>query len=130
MPGLGVRSWLFANRQAVVDVLPVLWRRIGRIDAERLDGIDRLQHLFDLRPPGNAQQAFAAGAHKRHRDVALARHDGAQDVDVRYDGSVVVPSPADEGKDVPGRERDDAPLAVDGLLTIRPKRIRFSARFL
>ena len=34
---------------------------------------------------------------------------------MRYDGSVVVPSPADEGKDAPGRERDDAPLAVDDM---------------
>ena len=71
MPGFGVRSRLFPDGQAIVDVLPVVQRRVGRIDAERLDGIDRLQHLLDLRPPGNAQQTFPAGAHIRHRDVAL-----------------------------------------------------------
>jgi hypothetical protein len=44
-----------------VDVLPVLWGGIGRIDAERLDRIDGLQHLLDLGPPRNLQQTFAAG---------------------------------------------------------------------
>jgi len=44
-----------------VDVLPVLWGSIGWIDAERLDGIDGLQHLLDLGPSGNLQQTFAAG---------------------------------------------------------------------
>jgi len=91
-------------------------RGIGWIDAERLDGIDCLQHLFDLRPPGNAQQTFAAGAHIWHRRVALARRDRAQDVDAGHDGSVVVRGPADEREDAAGRERSNAPLAVDHVL--------------
>jgi hypothetical protein len=64
-------------------MLPVLWGRVGRIDAERLDGIDGLQYLLDLGPPGNLQQTFAAGAHIRHGDVAFAGRDRAQDVDAR-----------------------------------------------
>src|SRR5260370_877985 len=38
MPGLSVGSRPLADRHAIVDVLPVLWGGIGRIDAERLDG--------------------------------------------------------------------------------------------
>ncbi len=119
MPGVRVGSRLLADGHAIVDVLPVLRRGIGRIDAERLDGIDGLQHPLDFRPPGNAQQAFAAGTHIRHGDVALARRDCAQDIDARFDASVVVPGPADEGEDAP-RLRYDAPLAVDDMLIDDP----------
>src|SRR6266851_4010799 len=110
MPSARIRSRPLADGQAIVDVLPVLWRGIGRIDAERLDGVDGLQHLLDLRPPGNAQQTFAAGTHIRHGDVALAGRDCAQDIDVRYNGSVVVPGPPEEGEDAPRLKRNDAPL--------------------
>src|SRR5216684_5046095 len=99
MPGPRVGSWPFADRHTIVDVLPVLWGSIGWIDAERLDGIDGLQHLLDLGPSGNLQQTFAAGTHMGHGDVALAGHDRAQDIDARQGGSVLVPSPADEGED-------------------------------
>src|SRR5260370_15033320 len=120
MPGLRVGSGLLADGQAIVDVRPVLRRGIGRIDAERLDGIDGLQHLLDLGPPGNLQQTFAAGAHIGHGDVALARHDGAQDVDARYGGPVIVAGPADKGENAPRLKRYDAPLAVDDMLIDDP----------
>ncbi len=99
MPGLSVGSRPLADGDAIVDVLPVLGGGIGRIDAERLDGIDGLQHLLDFGPPGNLQQTFAAGAHIRHGDVRLAGRDGTEDIDARQGGSVLVPSPADEGED-------------------------------
>ena len=57
----------FASGKAVVDVAPVIWTGIGRINADLLDRIDRLQHALDLRPPGLAQENLAAGAHIRHR---------------------------------------------------------------
>src|SRR6266852_8321363 len=101
MPGLSVWSRPLADRHTIVDMLPVLWGSIGRIDAARLDGVDGLQHPLDFRPPRNAQQTFAARTYIRHGDVALARRDRAQDIDARCDGSVVVPGPADEGEDAP-----------------------------
>ena len=48
MAGLGVRSGPLADRHTIVDMLPVLGGGIGRIDAERLDSVDRLQHSFDF----------------------------------------------------------------------------------
>src|SRR5260370_29682126 len=116
MPGVRVGSRLLADGQAIVDVLPVVGCGIGWIDAERLDGVDRLQHLLDLRPPGNAQKSLPTGAHIRHRRVALAGRDRAQDVDARYDGSIVVRGPADEGDDAARHKRDDAPLTIDDVL--------------
>src|SRR5260370_25355387 len=116
MPGLRVGSRLLADGQAVVDVLPVVGCGISRIDAERLDGVDRLQHLLDLRPPGNAQKTLPTGAHIRHRRVALARRDRTQDIDAGYDGSVVVRSPTDEGEDAACYKRNDTPLMVDDVL--------------
>src|SRR5258708_28659110 len=120
MPGLRIGSRLLADGQAIVDVLPVVGCGISWIDAERLDGVDRLQHLLDLGPPGNLQQTFAAGAHIGHGDVALARHDGAQDVDARYGSPVIVAGPADKGENAPRLKRYDAPLAVDDMLYCDP----------
>src|SRR5258706_11887059 len=116
MPGLSVGSRPLVDRHTIVDMLPVFWGSIDRIDAERLDRIDGLQHLLDLGPPGNLQQTFAARAYIRHGDVALARRDGAQDIDARYGGSVLVPSPANEGEDASRLKGNDAPLAGDDVL--------------
>src|ERR1700730_4188138 len=90
MPTAAVRSWVFSNGQAVVDVTPVIGRGVCGIDAERRDGIDRMKHLLDLPPAGQIQQALAAGAHVRDGRAALAWRDGSQDIDARQDGSVVV----------------------------------------
>src|SRR6266436_8554719 len=116
MPSPRVGSWPLANGHAIVDMLPVLWGGIRRIDAESLDGVDGLQHLLDLGPPGDLQQTFAARAYVRHGDVALARRDGTQDIDARDRGSVVVPSPPDEAEDAARLKGNDAPLAVDDML--------------
>src|SRR5260370_39301998 len=116
MAGLSVWSRPLADRDTIVDVLPVLGGGITRIDAERLDRIDGLQHLLDFRPPGNLQQTFATGAYIRHGDVALAGCDGAQDIDARQGGSVLVASPANEGEDASRLKGNDAPLAVDDVV--------------
>jgi hypothetical protein len=50
MPAARVRARPVADGQAVVDVLPVVGRDVGGIDAERFDGLDRLEYLLDLRP--------------------------------------------------------------------------------
>src|ERR1700719_1292518 len=83
MPAAAVWSWLFAHGQAVVNVSPMIGRGVRRIDAERLDAIDRVKHLLDLRPAGQAQQALAAGAHMRNGRAGLSGGDGPQDIDLR-----------------------------------------------
>ena len=56
----GSRIWprCFIDRQAVVNVVPIVRRSVGRIDAEGLDKIDQLQNTFDFGPAGQSQQAF------------------------------------------------------------------------
>ena len=83
MPGSRIGSWPLADGHAIVDVLPVLWSGIDRIDAKRLDRFDGLQHLLDLGSSGNVQQTFAAGTYIGHGGVALAGCDRAQDIDAR-----------------------------------------------
>ena len=91
-------------------------RDIGGIDAERLDGVDGLQHALDLRPAVDLQQDVAAGSDEGQRLERFAGTNGAQDVDARDDGAEVVRRPADEGEDVARREADDAAVAVEDLL--------------
>ena len=66
---------------------PVIGRGVGRIDAERLDGVDHLQHLLDLLPAREMQQALAAWAHTRNGREGFTRADCLQDVDARPDRS-------------------------------------------
>ena len=70
IPAVGSRR--FASSEAVVDVAPVIWTGIGGVDAELLDGIDRLQHALDLRPAGLAQVNLAAG--EAPRPYSADRH--------------------------------------------------------
>src|SRR5215467_2021231 len=107
---------LFADRKTVVDMPPVLRCGVRRIDPERIDRVDRLQHLLDLRPSGLAQQALPAGTHERHGQIAFTRSNGPQDVDAGDDGPVVVRGPADEREDAARREGHDAPLSIDHML--------------
>ena len=113
MPAGAVRPRPFANRQSVMDVPPVLGRGIGRIDAERFDDIDRVEDFLDFRPAGETQQALPAGTNKRHGRVALARTNGAQDVDPRNYRAVVVGCPTNEGEDASWPEGDDAALLIN-----------------
>src|SRR5712692_4165557 len=109
-----------ARRQPVVDVPPVIRRAIGRIDAQRLDGIDRPQHAFDLWPAVYPQQTLPAGSDKADRRTGLASTNGAQDVDTRDDGAKIVGRPADESEDAARREGNDTALPVDDLLGGHP----------
>ena len=52
MPAARVGSRLLADRQTVMDVMPMLRRGVSRIDTERLDGINRLEDFLDFRPAG------------------------------------------------------------------------------
>ena len=90
---------LVSGAEAIVDVPPVIRRGVGRIDAERLDGVDRREHTLDLGPAADAQQNLAAGTDEGQRLIGLARRDRAHDVDARDDGAEVVRRPADEGED-------------------------------
>lgn len=87
--------------------------RVSGIEAERFDDVDRLQDLLDLRPAGETQKALSAGTNEGNGRVTLARPNGAQNIDARDDGAVVVGCPANEGKDAAWRERDNAPLLID-----------------
>ena len=113
MPAGRIGPGPLADRQAVVNVAPMLGRSFGRIDAERLDDIDRLQDLLDLRPAGETQQAFSAWAHEGHGRVTLAGPNGAQNVDPRDHSAVVVGCTTNDGKDAARREGDDASLPID-----------------
>lgn len=59
----------------------MLVRRVGRIDVEGLDGVDRGEHPLDLGPPADAQQKLAAGTDEGQCLIGLARSDRAHDVD-------------------------------------------------
>src|SRR6202040_1022733 len=111
-----VGAWPFTDGQTVVNVPPVLRRRVDRIDVESLNGVDRLQDLFDIRPPGKTKEALSAGAHVGDGRVAFARSDCAQDVHAGDDSAVVVRRPADECKDAAGRKRDDTALPINHML--------------
>src|SRR5690606_38445970 len=106
--------------QPVVDMPPIGGRSVCRVDAERLDRIDELEHTLDLRPAVELEQEIAAGSDKWRSLERLAASDGAQDVDTRHDGPMFVRRPADEGEDAVRREADDAAAPVDRPLVDRP----------
>jgi hypothetical protein len=114
-----------------MNVMPMVGCGVSRIDAERLDGVDRLQHFFDFPPAGETQEDFCSGVHIGHGRIAFAGCHCAQDIDARDDGAVRIRCPADEGEDAARSERDDAPASVeDRLFREWPNRTQFSMRFL
>ncbi len=48
-----------------MNVLPILWRSVSWMDAERFDGIDGLEDFLDLGPAGEAQETFSGLAARR-----------------------------------------------------------------
>ncbi len=64
-----------------MNVVPMFRCRIGGIDSERFDAIDRLQYAFDLWPAADRQQHRSAGLHEWCGDTALACSNGAQNID-------------------------------------------------
>ncbi len=73
-----VEARLMAGGETVVEVAPVFRRGVDWIDVERLNGVDRLEHAFDLGRVVDAQQDFAARAHEGQRLEARARLDRAR----------------------------------------------------
>ena len=43
MARTGVRARRLVHGQAIVDVMPIVRRRVGRVDVERLNCVDQLQ---------------------------------------------------------------------------------------
>jgi hypothetical protein len=70
MARLRVNPRHFVGGKTIVDVAPIVGRCVRRVDAERLDGIDNLQHAFDLGPTGQPQQDVAAGPYTRPKGRA------------------------------------------------------------
>lgn len=105
-----------ANRDSVVDMTPVIGRSVLRIDADRLDRVDRFQGVLDLGPTGEPEQDLAAGSHAGHRRDRLISANRAENVDPGDDRPVLVRRPADEGEDASGRKGNDSPAAVDDAL--------------
>src|SRR5258706_2903638 len=106
----------FVDGQTIVDVVPIVGGCVGRVDAERLDGINNLQHAFDLRPAGESQQDVAAGPHIGHGRAALTGSDRPQNVDARDNSPEVVGRPTYEGEYAALRKRKDAPPLIENLL--------------
>ena len=104
------------GREPVVNMPPVVGTGVGGIDADLLDGIDRLQHPLDPRPARDAQEDLPARAHVGNRREGFAAPDGAQDIDPRDDGAEVARRPADIGDDAVRREAQDAAAAIKDLL--------------
>src|ERR1700680_1394474 len=111
-----VRARGFIDRQTIVDVLPVIGRGVGRIDAERLDGVDLLQYALELGPAREPQQDVAAWLDVGHGRAALTGRDRPDNVDARDRRAVVVGHPAHERECVAGRERKNAPAPIKNLL--------------
>src|SRR5689334_5729567 len=88
-----IEPWLLAGRDAVVDVPPIVGRHLDGIDAGTFDSGNEVEHALDPKPAGEPQQDLAAWldtGNGRHR---LARATGAQDIDARERGAVVVSLP-------------------------------------
>ena len=95
---------------------PIVRGRIGGIDIDGFDAVDRLQNALDLRPAVHAQKDFATGTNEGQRRDSFAWRRRAHDVDTRNDGAKIVRRPADECEDAAGREAYDPPLTVDDLV--------------
>ena len=90
MSTVRIGSWQFAGEETIVDVPPVLGRGVRRLDSECLNTVDCLKNLLDLRPTAKVEQALSARMHKWHGRVAFVLLNGAQDIDTRHYGAVVV----------------------------------------
>ena len=125
-----IGAGLFASRQAIVDVPPMVRRGVGGIDAGGFHHVDRLQNLIDLRPAVDPQQNVAARTDEWQCLVGFSRRNCAYDVD----GEMIVPKSFDaqrtKTKTPPGakltiRRRRSRTFSS----AIRPKRIQCSMRF-
>ena len=99
-----------------MDVLPIVGGGVCRVDAERLDGVDQLQHALDLGPASEPQQDVAAWPDVRYGRAGSPGRDRPDDVDARDHRAVVVRHPAHERECVVRRERKNAPVPIEDLL--------------
>jgi len=56
-----VGARLFAGREPVVELPPMIGTGVGRIDTELLDGIDGLEHPLDLDHPETRRKISPPG---------------------------------------------------------------------
>lgn len=98
---------------------PIIRCGVSRIDAKTFDNIDHLEHLLDPCPTREPQQDVASRPHVGNGSARRTSRDRAQDIDTRHDGAEVVGGPADERKDVAGREGENTPSAIQYLLCCR-----------
>lgn len=63
---------LMSSRHPIVDVTPVFRRNGVRLDADRFDGIDVAQHVFDLGHPSILSRISPPGRTKGRRLVGLS----------------------------------------------------------
>src|SRR3546814_11419347 len=83
-------------------------RGVGGVDAQRVHGVDSLEHALDLGPAVDAPQNLAAGGGARHGLIGFAWKDRAQDVDARHQRAEVVGRPTDTGEHAVRPEGDAA----------------------
>jgi len=64
---MGVRPRRLVHAEPVVNMAPMLWCRVGRIDAQCLDDLNRMKYLLDLRPTRQVEQDLPTGLDERNR---------------------------------------------------------------
>jgi hypothetical protein len=68
-----IGSRLFASGQAIVDMAPMVRRRVGGIDAGGFHRVDCPHNLANVRPANDAQQDLGAGTNEGQGGIGLAR---------------------------------------------------------
>jgi hypothetical protein len=58
---VAIGTRLVSGAEAIVDVPPVIRRSVGRMDAERLEWVERRENTLDLGPAADAQQISPPG---------------------------------------------------------------------
>ena len=72
----GVGGRFQPDADMVVDVPPMVRRCVGRIEAERVHGVDGLKYALDFGPVLDLEQDIAARPHEGQRLIGVAVIDG------------------------------------------------------
>lgn len=105
--------------QAIVQVPPILRGRICRIDAERLDGVDRLQHTFDFGPAVGGEQQRAPRAQIWQRLDGSSGPCRLHDIEAREDRAIGVGRPTIDPEDRAPREGEAAAVRTKAFFADR-----------
>jgi hypothetical protein len=70
---MSVRPRRLVDAKPVVNMVPMLWRRIGRINAQCLDDLYRMKYLLDLRPTRQGEQDLATPRKEPSNSVRRAQ---------------------------------------------------------